>query len=83
MTSCSNCKYYLPVDVFKGICKLTQKQVTPEDTACEGFDRLPKCRFCKNYIPDKEFLGKCKGYELAYPDMPAIHCAQFEWYTRN
>lgn len=83
MIRCSNCQYYLPVDVFKGSCKLTKEPVVPEDKSCDKFVRIPKCRFCSNYTPETEFLGKCQGKVLAYPDMIAVNCSLFEWYTRN
>ncbi len=83
MTRCNNCKYYLPVDVFKGSCKLSKAAVKPEDKSCGDFDRTAKCRFCRNYTPEKEFLGKCRGNVLAYPDMLAVNCSLFEWYNQN
>lgn len=29
--SCLDCKFYLPVDVFRGICKLTKEKNGPDD----------------------------------------------------
>ena len=80
---CSDCRYYLPVDVFKGLCKKTKAGITPDDTACPVTEAVPKCKFCANYLPEKEFLGKCKGVSLAYPDMIAAKCTEFKWLTVN
>jgi 4-hydroxyphenylacetate decarboxylase small subunit len=81
--TCKDCRFYLPVDVFKGICKQDKRSITPDDPECTVFDRLPKCKFCTAYIPEKDFLGKCKHASLAYPDMNASKCATFEWYNLN
>ncbi len=83
MNTCYDCKYHLPVDVFKGICKLTKATVQPGSTSCNDFERIPKCRFCSKFTPDKEFLGKCNETVLAYPDMIAINCTTFEWHVQN
>lgn len=81
--TCKDCKYYLPVDVFKGLCKLEKSSIQPDDAGCDSFERQAKCKFCSNYTPEKEYLGKCSGAALAYPDMNASKCASFEWYTQN
>jgi hypothetical protein len=77
--SCKDCRFYLPVDVFKGICKIEKTSIGPDDLSCEKFDRLPKCKFCRKFTPEKEFLGHCLGDTIAYPDMNASKCAGFEW----
>jgi len=83
MNTCPDCKYYLPVDVFKGMCKLLKKDLTPESEFCDKVEKIAKCRFCANYTPEKEFLGKCMTSVLAYPDMIAAKCADFEWARKN
>ncbi|TSA23628.1 MAG: hypothetical protein D4R67_13135 [Bacteroidetes bacterium] len=77
--SCKDCKYYLPVDVFRGICKKSKEKILPDDPFCRDGEKIPKCRFCQNYTPEKDFLGKCRGAIFAYPDMVAVKCAGFEW----
>lgn len=81
--NCTDCKYYLPVDVFKGICKLSKGDIRPDDNFCEKGERIPKCKFCAKYSSEKEFLGKCMSVTLAYPDMIAAKCADFEWISGN
>lgn len=81
--TCKDCKFYLPVDVFKGLCKLEKNSILPEDPVCIKFERQAKCKFCSNYVSEQEYLGKCSGASLAYPDMIAYKCASFEWYSQN
>ncbi len=80
---CKDCTFYLPVDVFKGICKLSKEKISPDKPLCESGKQIPKCRFCKSYTAEKEYLGKCQGTILAYPDMIASKCADFQWNNQN
>ncbi len=81
--NCTDCKYYLPVDVFKGMCKLSKQDILPDDAFCDKAERIAKCKFCGKYTAGKEFLGKCMATTLAYPDMIAAKCADFEWSSQN
>jgi hypothetical protein len=83
INTCKDCRFYLPVDVFKGLCKLEKNPILPDDLSCAKFERQPKCKFCANYVPVKEYLGRCADAGLAYPDMNASKCASFEWYDLN
>jgi 4-hydroxyphenylacetate decarboxylase small subunit len=76
---CKDCKYYLPVDVFLGICKIDKQRIRPEDEPCEKVELLARCKFCKHYSAGNGNLGKCMGNTLAYPDMVAVKCADFGW----
>ena len=81
--TCKDCRFYLAVDVIKGLCKLEKNSILPDEVACDNFERQPKCKFCLHYQPEKEYLGKCSEAGLAYPDMNASKCASFEWYKQN
>jgi 4-hydroxyphenylacetate decarboxylase small subunit len=81
--TCKDCKYYLPVDVFGGLCKLSKEKITPDTPFCGKAERIAKCRFCTNYTAEKDYLGKCMGTALAYPDMIAVKCADFQWYRKS
>ena len=81
--SCRDCRFYLPVDVFSGICKITKNKILPDDLFCDRATRLPKCKFCVNYSMEREHLGKCMGSAIAYPDMVAAKCADFGWSSPN
>jgi len=80
---CKDCRFYLPVDVFKGICKAEKTKIGPDDLACPKYERLAKCKFCGKYKSDSEYLGSCLGHTVAYPDMNATKCAGFEWVRQN
>jgi 4-hydroxyphenylacetate decarboxylase small subunit len=80
---CKDCILYLPVDVFKGICKLEKTSITPDDQSCSNFRKIPKCKFCANYKAEREFLGTCSKTTLTYPDLNAVTCAEFEWAQKN
>lgn len=75
--TCYDCKFYLPVDVFKGLCKVNKNKIMPEDRKCEKFEMAAKCKFCTYYTEVKEGLGFCKSEFDAYPDMPAAYCEDF------
>ncbi|MBP7498088.1 MAG: 4-hydroxyphenylacetate decarboxylase small subunit [Bacteroidales bacterium] len=76
--NCSDCKYYLPVDVFKGLCKLDKiKRIRPELESCENFQKIAKCKFCRNYTRITDFTGKCMNKAEAYQEMIAITCDNF------
>ena len=81
--SCKDCKFYLPVDVFRGICKMSKEKIGPDDLFCDKGAKNAKCKFCSNYTNEKDYLGKCMGTKLAYPDMIATKCADFRWYIQN
>ena len=83
MATCKDCRFYLPVDVFMGMCKSGKQKIKPDDPACELLEKIAKCRFCNNYRAESEFLGKCMGSALAYPDMIAVKCADFRWIGMN
>ena len=80
---CQDCKYYLPVDVFRGLCKLSKDKIGPDDPNCRDVVKIAKCKFCENYTAEKDYLGKCMGTTLAYPDMIATKCADFKWDSQN
>jgi len=81
--SCKDCKYYLPVDVFQGLCKLSKEKISPDGLICDKMEKIAKCRFCSHYTIEKDYLGQCMGITLAYPDMIASKCADFRWYKQN
>jgi 4-hydroxyphenylacetate decarboxylase small subunit len=74
-----DCKNYLAVDVFKGICKVDKININADDESCEKFSQIEKCRYCLNYSSTDEFLGRCMQKADAYPDMIAKTCDIFEW----
>ncbi|MCX6252667.1 MAG: 4-hydroxyphenylacetate decarboxylase small subunit [Bacteroidetes bacterium] len=81
--TCKDCIYYLPVDVFKGLCKLKKNTITPDDPECDAFEWLAKCKFCAKFKLESNYLGKCHDDTLVYPDLNATHCTSFEWKNQN
>ena len=41
-TLCKDCLYYLPVDVFKGICKKSKDNIVPEQADEKCFEKKPE-----------------------------------------
>ena len=74
-----DCRYYLPVDVFKGMCKKKRTDINADDSACDDFQQIEQCKVCGNYTADGEYNGKCMGRHTAYPDMIATTCRDFRW----
>ena len=78
--TCGDCRFYLPVDVFKGLCKQGKGKVGPEVEQCEAFARQAKCKFCQNFVPsaDSPFLGTCStGATATFPDLNGVYCEDF------
>ena len=69
----------MPVDVYKGLCKLNKNSITPDDASCEKFERTAKCKFCSKFSEVPNYLGKCFDGTTVYPDLNASHCTSFEW----
>jgi UDP-N-acetylglucosamine pyrophosphorylase len=76
---CPDCDYFIPVDVFKGICHITKDLVMMENEICKEFAPVKKCKFCRHYTEKEEDLGLCKGKVLTYPDLVSKTCEMFEW----
>ena len=79
MNTHKECKYYLAVDVFKGMCKREKNKILADDSTCDSFEKIEKCKHCTNYTTEKEYLGKCMQKSLAYAEMTAVTCENFNW----
>ena len=74
---------FVPVDVDKGLDRLTGELVQADSTAPKGYTLLPKCKFCKNYTETEKHIGVCKASTqensfMAYGDMSAVCCDMFQ-----
>jgi len=78
-----DCRFYLAVDVFSGMCKKNKSKINPDIPFCPDGEPAPKCKFCEKYTSEREYLGKCMGDKLAYPDMNAVKCVGFRWINLN
>ena len=72
-----DCKYYLAVDVFKGICKRDKNKINVDDNSCENFSQASKCKNCSNFTPAENNLGLCMNLYDAYPEMNASTCIHY------
>jgi 4-hydroxyphenylacetate decarboxylase small subunit len=77
-----DCRNYAPVDVVKGICHRTKNLIMGDDTQCEHFVQLAKCKVCSNYTAStEEYMGTCNaeaGKPWTYPDLIAVTCESFQ-----
>jgi len=84
-----DCRNYAPVDVVKGICHRTKEMVNADESSCEDFDPIPKCKLCQHFALDNgndSGTGTCKVSDdgfMAYGDMVALTCKQFEENAQN
>lgn len=78
-----DCRYYLAVDVFKGLCKRDKANVNADDQACEHFGQIEQCRYCIHYKPQDENIGTCMDKMDAFPEMTAVTCEEFKWVSLN
>ncbi len=74
-----DCKYYLPVDAFKGICKRDKSDLVADEESCEDFEKARKCIHCKHFQMTSVDMGTCMQKYDAYPQMNAITCTDFSW----
>jgi 4-hydroxyphenylacetate decarboxylase small subunit len=74
-----DCKFYLAVDVFNGLCKRTKETVLADDQGCEKGEPCPRCKHCRHFTETDSFLGTCQGVTITYPDLNAGTCEQFSW----
>ncbi len=75
-----DCRNYAPVDVMKGICHRTKELVFADDTHCEHFIAIHKCKFCRYFTTTGQYLGVCSAVPtspITYPDLIAVTCENF------
>jgi 4-hydroxyphenylacetate decarboxylase small subunit len=78
-----DCKNYLAIDVFKGICKVGKTNVNADEASCDQFEAIQKCRHCVSFSLKGEDLGLCMDRYDAYPEMVAKTCEDFQWIEKN
>lgn len=59
----NDCRNFVPVDVAKGLCRVSKQMIFIDDTAvCPKFEQLSKCENCGNFVnPDSDNMGTCVG----------------------
>ena len=74
-----DCREYIPIDVFRGMCRVKKDETISDAEACELFFPVKKCKYCTSYHESEGGPGTCRGKNPAYPDMIAKTCEDFEW----
>jgi len=74
-----DCKYYLTIDAFKGLCKRDKSNIIADDDSCEHFEKAQMCANCANFKLTTDDMGTCKQEYDAYPRMNALTCTEFQW----
>lgn len=74
---------FVPVDVDKGLDRLTGEWVKADALAPEGYTLMPKCKNCKNYDEAEQHIGTCEASMqepkfIAYGDMSAVTCEMYK-----
>ncbi len=74
---------FVPVDVDKGLDRLTGELVKADAIAPKDYTRLAKCKFCANYAEADMNIGTCgasmqENKFMAYGDMTAVTCEMFK-----
>lgn len=63
----NECENFAPVDVVKGICRLSNNIVPINSEVCAKFEAIPKCKDCTFFKnPDKDGIGLCTGLTKEY-----------------
>ena len=82
----NDCKYFLNLDVQKGMCARTKQIVFLDgegSEACPAFEKAKLCKFCKNYTnPDEYGIATCTGFEVedwCYGECGAAACEHFDF----
>jgi len=74
----NDCENFSPIDVAKGICRLSNKMVFIDTPVCESFIAVSKCKNCSSFKnPNKDNIGTCVGLKKeswTYGDLNAVTC---------
>lgn len=60
----NDCSNFCPIDVAKGICRLTNETIFIDSEVCISYNEMPKCKNCGNFKnPTNDGLGTCGGFK--------------------
>jgi len=82
-TKHSDCRNYCPVDVAKGLCRMSGGKVIIDTPTCPKFQRLPKCKNCEHFTPSptEQYVGTCnadKSKPWAPSELIAVTCENYK-----
>lgn len=76
----SHCCHFCPIDVAKGICRLSGHTIMTDSPLCDDFRDKPRCGECQHFC-DSTTPAQCHGLEKPYwadANMSAGLCTAFE-----
>lgn len=80
----SDCENFAPVDVAKGICRLTNKPVLIDSQVCVKYEAVPQCSGCAQFKnPDKGGIGICTGLQKEYWTAGHYNAGLCEGYVKS
>lgn len=77
-----DCRNFIPIDVAKGICSLTNQTLLIDGEVCPKFVEIAKCKNCSNFKnPDEKMIGSCVGFKddyWTYADLKGVLCEKYQ-----
>ena len=74
----SDCVNFCPIDVAKGICRVSNQMIFVDTEVCGDFTEASKCRNCGNFRnQNKDNIGTCVGLKKeswTFAELSAVTC---------
>jgi len=61
----THCHHFCPIDVAKGICRLSGDTIMTDSPLCDEFCEKPRCGLCCHFC-DQTSPSQCHGLEKPY-----------------
>ncbi|WP_366518880.1 4-hydroxyphenylacetate decarboxylase small subunit [unidentified bacterial endosymbiont] len=61
----SHCHNFCPIDVAKGLCRLSGTLIMTDSPRCEHFSEKPRCGNCHHFC-DQSTPAQCQGLGKIY-----------------
>jgi len=78
----NDCANFSPIDVAKGICRLSNQMVFIDAAVCEKFNEVSKCKNCSSFKnPNKDNMGTCTGLKIqswTYGELNTVTCEGYK-----
>ncbi|MCT4606168.1 MAG: 4-hydroxyphenylacetate decarboxylase small subunit [Marinisporobacter sp.] len=78
----NDCSNFAPIDIAKGICRLTNNIIFTDTATCPKFTALKKCKNCSHFTNSNEDnVGTCLGLEKeswTYGELCAVTCEGYQ-----
>lgn len=78
----TDCRNFIPVDVAKGICRVSGEKVLIDTDVCDKMVPMPKCKNCAGFVKgvNEDNIGVCtadKKEPWTYGELPAVTCEMY------